>query len=449
MRLRSIRAGAVVMGIGLMVAIAAAPSTASAEPVWGAPVTLGSTEREGGAPVVAVAPDGEAVAAWQGRKPAGIYVSSRAPGGRWSPHLALAQTRGEVEGPQIAVVARKTVVIWTETIHTRFGEARVVMAATRMRGKRWGRPRNISKEKRYRWESEGSEPQVTLTRGGKAIAIWQGSDEGHLATPFIKTVTQGVAGTRWTAPVGIRGSYEGQAPQVKATPGGEAVAIWGASYNEESGIDTSSRPKRGPWKTAGRLGFPGPFPAPELAMTPKGEAIAAWTKEPEDSYGSTIQVATRPPGGKWKVKTLDPQGYGTHPQIVVEPGGKATVFWVENVTFDEAVVAASTHVAGGGWSEPVNLADEGSPIPAEWDARWAVTGDGESIAVWAAGSSFGEGTKILASSRPRGQGWSKPMGLFASPRAPAGGEAELDLALATSGEATLVWRCFDGKEWVA
>ena len=73
------------------------------------------------------------------------------------------------------------------------------------------------------------------------------------------------------------------------TPAGEAVAIWGASYNEESNINVSSRPAKGPWKAAGQLGTPGPFPQPQLAMTSKGEAIGAWVKEPEEAAKRTCR----------------------------------------------------------------------------------------------------------------------------------------------------------------
>jgi hypothetical protein len=412
------------------------------------PTTLSPTGREAGAPEVVIAPDGEAIATWVGSRPNGIQVSSRRPGKGWSPPVTIAAVKEEVEGPQIAVSARKVVIVWTDNIRTRSGTARVVLAVTRLRGKRWSRPRNISAEKRWHSEPEGEQPQVTMTRGGKAIVIWQARDEGHSTTSFIRSATQAASGTDWTAPVAIPSSYEGEAPQVATTPACEAVSIWGAYYNEESSIDVSSRPAKGPWKGAGRLATPGAFPQPQLAMTSKGEAIGTWVKRPEEGFGAVVQVATRMPGGKWKVKTLAPQDYGTGPEIVTEPGGRVTVVWVKGTSFEEQTVVASTHVPGGAWSAPVSVAAEGLQLPVVAESPIAVTGAGESIAAWVSGSGVGEGTTIRSSSRRRGQTWSEPTEVSTFPPGPLYGAPGLQLAIAPDGEAFAVWRCFDGTRWV-
>lgn len=445
MGLLSTRAVSVTLVIAATMAFC---STAVAAPSWAPPSTLGLTGRETGAPDVAVAPDGEAIATWVGSRPAGIWVSSRRPGKGWSPPVTLAPVGEEIEGPEVAVSAGKAVIVWTDNIRTRSGTARVVLAATRVRGQRWGRPRNISAEKRWRSEPEGQEPQVAMTPGGKAIVVWSARNEKHLAISFIASAIQAAAGTSWTAPVGIRGSFEGAAPQVAISPAGETVAIWGASYNEESNIDVSSRPARGPWKAAGQLATPGPFPQPRLAMTSKGEAIGAWVKEPEGGREATVQVTTRTPGGKWRVKTLDPQGYGFGPEIVTEPGGRATIVWVEAPSIDEETVVASTHVPGGVWSEPFSVADEGLQLPNPSESPIAVTRQGESIAVWVAESSSEKKTTIESSSRRRGQLWREPAKISTSPAGPFYGDPGLQLALVPDGEAIAVWRCFNGSRWV-
>jgi hypothetical protein len=432
----------------VVLAMTAVPATAGAAPSWTPAITLGQTEREVGAPEVAVAPDGEAIATWVGSRPNGIEVSSRRPGKGWSPPVTIAAVDREVEGPEIAVSAGKAVIVWMDTIETRYGTARVILAATRLRGKRWSKPRNISAEKRWRSEPEGGEPQIAMTRAGKAIVVWKAGNEGHSTISFIGSATQAAGETDWTAPVGIPGSFEGEAPQVATTPAGEAVAIWGASYNEESNIDVSSRPPKGPWKAAGQLATPGPFPQPQLAITSKGEAIGAWVEAPEGGVESVVQVGTRTPGGKWRVKTLAPQDYGTGPEIVTEPGGRARVFWDQVSSIEEPAVVASTHAPGGGWSEPLNVAEEGLQLPAVSESPIAVTRGGESIAVWVSGGGPGKGMTIQSSSRRRGQPWSEPTEVFVSPAGPLFGASDLQLAIALAGKAFVVWRCFDGRRWV-
>ena len=433
----------------LVIAVAMAfSSRADAAPSWIAPTTLGPTGREGGAPEVAVAPDGEAIATWVGSRPNGIQVSSRRPGKGWSPPVTIAPVREEVEGPQVAVSAGKAVIVWTDNVRTRSGSARVVLAATRLRGKRWSKPRNISADKRWRFEPEGEEPQVAMTRRGKAIVVWSASNEGHSTTSFVGSATQAAAATNWTGPVGLRGSYEAEEPQVVTTPAGEAVAIWGASYNEESAISVSSRPPEGPWKGAGRLSTPGTFPQLQLAITSQGEAVGAWVEEPEEGFGTVVRVATRPSGGKWKVKTLAPQDFGASPEIVTEPGGRAQVVWAQGASFAEQTIVASTHASGGAWSEPMSLAGEGLQLPAVSESPIAVTPGGESIALWASASSSGERSSIYSSSRPRGQPWSPPTEISTSPAGPLYGAPGLQLAIAPDGGAFAVWRCFDGTRWV-
>ncbi len=441
------RAGSVALVVAATMAVS---PTADAAPSWTPPTTLGPASRDAGAPEVVVASDGEAIATWVGSRPNGVKVSSRRPGKGWLPPITIAPVREEIEGPHIAVSAGKAVIVWTDTIRTRSGEARVVLAATRLRGERWSRPRNISAEKRWYEEPEGREPQVAITRRGKAIVVWGAHNEGHSTVSFIGSATQAAGGTGWTAPVGIRGSYEGEAPQVATTPAGEAVAIWGASYNEESKIAVSSRPPKGPWRGAGQLATPGTFPQPQLAVTSKGEAIGAWTKELVEGAEGKVQVTTRTPGGKWRVKTLDPQGYGTGPSIVAEPGGRATVLWVKSApfSFEEGTVVASTHAPGSAWSEPRSVAAEGLPLPGVEKSPIAVTRAGESIAVWEADNSSGEGTTILSSSRRRRQAWSEPTQVFTSPPGPLSGAYDLQLALAPDGKAFAVWWSFNGTRWV-
>lgn len=439
------RAAAVAL---VVIATMAVAQPADAAPSWAPPATLGPTVRDNGTPDVAVALDGEAVAAWLGTRPYGIRVSTRRPGQDWSRPVNIASIGEEVQGPKVAVSAGKAVVVWSDNIHTRSGESRVILAATRLRGKRWSRPRNISAERRWREEPWAEEPQIAMTRRGKAIVAWKASNEKHRTVSFFASATQAATGAKWTAPVGIRGSYEAEAPQVAVTPTDETVAIWGASYNEESHMGVSSRPPKGRWKSATLLSNPGPFPEPQLAVTSRGEAIGAWVKEPEGGLEANVQVTTHTPGGKWRLQTLDSQGYGTGPRIVTEPGGRATVLWSKFISFEEGALVASTHTPGTPWTAPTSLAAEGLQLPNLSESLIEVTPQGEAIALWVSDPSAGGRTTIQSSTRPRGQPWSEPMPVATSPPGSRYGLSDLQLALAPDGKAFAVWRAFNGSRWV-
>lgn len=441
MRTLFTRVGAVALVVAATLAVAPA---ADAAPSWGPSVTLGRASSEIGTPAIAVAPDGEAVAAWVGSGSHGVQVSSRKPGRGWSPPVTISGIGEEIEGPRIAVSDRKAVIVWADTIRTRSGTAEVVLAATRLRGQRWSRPRNISAEKRWLYEPEGEEPQVTMTRRGKAIVVWKGRNEGHSTVSFIGSATQAAGDADWSPPVGIRGSYEGQEPQVGTTPAGETVAFWSASYNEESSIDAASRPANGRWGGVKYLSRPNTFPQLQLAITSRGEAIGAWVQEPEEGFGTVVQVAARRPGGKWKVRTLSSEYFGASPQIVTEPGSRATVLWGQGTRSGDHNIVASTHTPAGAWSEPTSVAAEGLNLPALSEAPIAVTRQGESIAIWSSATP-GAGTTIQSSTRHRPHPWSEPTQVSTCPQSEA---INLHLALARNGQAFAIWRAFNGNRWV-
>lgn len=187
---------------------------------------------------------------------------------------------------------------------------------------------------------------------------------------------------------------------------------------------------------------------PLLAVTSRGEAIGSWITEFEDG-SQVLRVATRKPGGRWKVKTLAPRSYSYSPSIVTELNGRATVCWYLGAPFGEGgQFVSSTHSPGGTWTAPTSLADEGLQLPRGAYPEVAVTDSGETIAVWSTGGLLGEGTTIEEASKPRGEPWSDPTDISSSPAPPQSGVPELQVAVTTGGEALAIWRSFNGTEWM-
>jgi hypothetical protein len=418
--------------------IGGVPSAASAAPTWSKPVTLGPTGRESGEPQVVVTPAGEAFVVWQGVQPRDIRVRSRAPGRGWGRPTAFPGF-GQGE-PQIAATGRKAIVLWSGGVRGAVGGA--IFAATRLPGKRWSKPENISAEKRWRDEPEGENPQVAITPQGEAIAMWTAGDEGHATNSFIRAATQPRRGD-WTSPVGLPGSVEGEEPQLAVTPEGEAVSLWHAYYNEESGMEVASRPAGEKWSYVERLSNPGAFPQLQIETTRTGEAVAAWEAEGEGGWDEQrVQVATRKPGLRWRVRTFGPleEGFIHAPQVVIEPGGRAAVVWLRSTPLGEEEYVVATHSPGGGWTKPQTLFG----VDFEGQAEIAATGSGEWIAVWRSAGSVEEESIIQVSSKRRGQAWGAPVALSS----PISRAWDPKLAVAPSGEAFVVWRAYNGSRWV-
>jgi hypothetical protein len=419
-------------------------SAASAGPTWSKSETLGPTGRESGEPQIAVTPAGEALAVWEGGRPSGIQVSSHAPGRDWSRPVGFPTfNQGQ---PQIAATGRKAVVVWSGAPrgHPSQGGASV-FAATRLTGKSWSKPRNLSADKRWLYEPEGEDPQVAITPQGEAVAMWTASDEGHSTASFIRAAAQPLHGG-WTSSVGIRGSIEGEEPRLAVGPDGEAVALWHAYYNEESGMEVASRPAGEKW-SAVRLSNPGAFPQLQIATTPSGEAVAAWEVEGEGAWAERlVQVATRKPGSPWRVRTFAPLEAELieAPQVVIEPDGRAAVVWLRSTLTEEKEYVAATHSPGGHWTEPQSLFE----VDFEGEAEFAVTGSGEWIALWRAAGAGPRQSLIQVSSKPRNQAWSGPVTLSGVPGARISQASEPRLAVAPGGAAFAIWRAYNGNRWV-
>ena len=86
--------------------------------------------------------------------------------------------------------------------------------------------------------------------------------------------------------------------------------------------------------------------------------------------------------------------------------------------------------AGGEWTAPASLAAEGLQVPPAGESRFAVSGAGETIAVWSSGGAVGEEEAVQASTKPVRQPWSEPTKLFAAPPAPTFGAPDLQVAVA-------------------
>jgi len=324
-----------------------------------------------------------------------------------------------------------------------------IFAATRFPGTSWSKPQKLSAEKRWEYEPEGEDPQVAITPQGEAVTMWTASDEGHANNSFIKAASRPLHGG-WSPAVGIPGSIEGEEPQLAVGPSGEAVALWHAYYNEESGMEVASRPAGEKWSAVHRVSHPGAFPQLQIATTRHGEAVAAWEVEGEGDWAERrVQVATRKPGRPWRVHTFSPREGELidAPQVVIEPGGRAAAVW-RRTTLTEAAeekeYVVAFHSPGGEWTEPQHL----FAVDFEGGVEFAVTGRSEWIAVWRAAGAGPRQSLIEVSSKARGQAWSAPVTLSGAPGARISRASEPRLAVTPKGEAFAAWRAFDGNRWV-
>ena len=242
---------------------------------------------------------------------------------------------------------------------------------------------------------------------GEAIVVWDIYNGAH---DVVQAAVRPEVGGAWQAPVDLSDTgHEAYAPQIAIDySDGEAIAAW-ESYNGAQ----RHRPGRGARRKPAAPGRR-PSTSPTRAMTPtrcrsplngKGEAIAVW----ELNNGSAIlaQAAARPEaGGAWQapVSLSEGSGLAYRPQVAVNDEGEAVVAWTRRGGGSEKVQVSVRAQAGGGWTAPATLASGPSNID-PFEATVAIDAHGDAVAVWALlDQSYNE--TISASVRPAGaEGW--------------------------------------------
>jgi hypothetical protein len=272
--------------------------------------------------------------------------------------------------------------------------------------------------------STAFEPAIAPLGGDRgAIAVWTGRRgvEAAIARP-----TGG-----WTRLSAIPRTGHAFAPRVAADAAGRVTVVWEQPGPRRSTIDVATRAPGGGWSAVRRLSRPGrPAEVDHVAVDATGAAVAIWRRD--DGAHSVVQAATRAGAtARWSVP-VDLSAAGENaisPAVAIDPDGEAVAVWQR---FDGAhqIAQASTHRAGGRWTRPVDLSAGGRNVE---EARVAISPAGEAIAIWERFD--GRIERIQAAARPVGGGWSTPMDLSGT----LGSAHEPALAIDPDGVARAVW----------
>jgi len=184
--------------------------------------------------------------------------------------------------PQLAANARgDALAVWRLGIppHAR------VLAAFRPAGARFGKPQGISKA------DSGEETDAALDRRGNALAIWRRRDRvGH--DNWVEAAFR-PAGRRFGRPRRLsRRSAGATGAQVAFDRRGNALAIWALRLRHGRGtlLQAAYRPAGGHFRKPRTISRSEDIGAIRLSFAPNGEALAAW----EDfGAGSSLGAASR------------------------------------------------------------------------------------------------------------------------------------------------------------
>ncbi|HEV2372816.1 MAG TPA: hypothetical protein VGS19_11665 [Streptosporangiaceae bacterium] len=314
---------------------------------WSAPVTLA----QGVSPAVAIAPDGRAVAVWEGGPGTSptVQASVRPPAGQWSTAVTL--STDSFDGPVIGIDGSgNAIAAWA-------GGSGAIDTASLPAGGKWTRVKTLA--------PRGQAVGLAVNPAGAAIITWGTrtatlADSGTVLGGFAAPVTVGPpppypighthvalngtgqaalawatfnanmaatrdAGGAWSTPAQLSAHPDG--PVGVAIDGaGDAIAVFeqlqaaGSSYTAVA--YTSARPAGGTWGPPALLSVPGDNAAGSGAVADAaGIFVVAW----EDSTTQTLNVLTSPPGGGFAPAATFP-GVAALGDLKIAPGHAVLTF---------------------------------------------------------------------------------------------------------------------------
>jgi len=281
---------------------------------WSGPLTIG----QGTSPTVAIAPDGRAVAVWQGGPATApnIEASIRPAGGNWGTPVVVSTIAGH---PLIGMDGTgNAIAVWAGTTL-----ATPVATASLPVGGTWTAVKTLV--------AQGGGIGLTTNAVGGAIIGWK-THSGQV---------QAVSGTvlgGFGAPVTLGSGTRNGLPavQVALNHAGAASFAWEANSASNNVVTRSTG---GTWSDVTLI--PGPnVEGIGTAIDGAGNAVVAFAVR--QSTGTLTYVSRHPSGGTWGAPTLlsSPDDKG-EVGVAGDDAGTFVVFWNDAAGNVEAVTAAS------------------------------------------------------------------------------------------------------------
>ncbi|HXE43770.1 MAG TPA: PKD domain-containing protein [Conexibacter sp.] len=429
------------LGAGVACA-GSAGSPAARAAGWLSATTLAATANGPSGAVVALDPDGDAIAAWTDDDGAGtqsLLVTTRPAGGSWSAPDALASD-GFVDAPAVTLdAAGNATVVWVESAN---GTDYTARAARRdaLIGV-WSAPHDFPAS----GPTAVIDPQtqVRADAAGDAIAAWLEHDSGA-GTESVRAAVWSATAGAWDAPATLSDPSDASVaygpPQIAPDASGGALVGWIAQRNADpsdypvqtnalSGSAFALRP------TDALAGDALPRSPLRLVGLSGGDVAASWF---ETGASTTTLVGALRSGGGW---ASAPVSSDVAPACVplqalgADADDGATVVWQPQ----SSMGLDSVRLTSGGWGTRLPLFPD-SPTSTETVSDAAVD---HGIAVFVAHDPVGGTDSVLASRRQAGGTWSRPADLLDA--APAGTSlAGPDIAADAAGDALASWTATDG-----
>ena len=246
--------------------------------------------------------------------------------------------------------------------------------------------------------------RIAADPSGHAVAVWYEFENGGYEGGGPRIWSSGyVPGLGWGVPerIGGAGPEVQSDPSVTMSAHGAAIAVW-RQYPPGSLWANRYTSEEG-WGVPGPVteGNTGNTWTLEVASDPIGNALAVWSEY--DGTWANIWANRYSVGEGWGVPVLiegDDAGTALEPRVAVGPNGDAVAVWTQHDGTRYNIWSNRYGVADGwGLAEPIDSGDGGASSP-----HVGVDHDGRAVAVW--GQHDGNWFSAWANRYIPGEGWS-------------------------------------------
>lgn len=291
---------------------------------WGTPQTLASGSPRGSK--LAVAPNGDALAAWiEDGNPASVVKASLRVGSRgtWTPAAEVSdpyRITNPVDSLAVAIDGSGSAVV----VFVSAAYSGAVWAADLRPGRTVWHMKNVSRE----WTPKSHAPvDVVIGAGGTAVAVWERDLYGETS---IGAATLPIAAYDWSEPQLVSvGDGEASNPSV-AGWSGSAYAAWVRKTPAalEHRVQVAELPTGAPWQAPQDVSSRGSsVDRPVIMFAGDGTGVLAWSRT-HDIYRH-VEASIRPLGATpWsQPQTLAAGNESRYPEVASDVHGNIVAAW--------------------------------------------------------------------------------------------------------------------------
>lgn len=284
------------------------------------------------------------------------------------------------------------------------------------------------------------QPTIAVDSSGNAVLAWQGYDGSN----YVIQSASLPYGGNWSTPVNLSsGGFDAQSPSIGIDYLSNAVVVWSRYNGWNSIVQGATLPLQGSWTSSVNISESGQnATSPKVSLNPAGtvsNAVAVWQRYNGSNF--IMQASNLPNMGVWTTPTsISVSGQDALvPTVAVDLEGNAAAV-CSRYDGSNFTSRAASYFSNQTWSSSFTLSTPGATASQQ---SLGMDSNGNSVIVW---SYFNGSNSIIQSSNLHfGDGWSSATDISTLTE-----DSYIpQIAVDSTGRATVVWTGFNGTNFVA